>query len=240
MGIGPLFEKKPSSFDAGNIARREAATRETQRVAALNNKRSTIQAARDRIMAAPAGQRLQAEQFKGEELPAGPLKQFDVMRQRVQQRQNAAGQTQQDAMRRRLAAAGTLDSGAGIKALAVAEQDNNMQAEDAVMGVEAEEAAARAQMEEAVKQRNFQGSQAMEQRNLARVQFNEDAAFREKSFQADAFAKFQDMEMQIEHLDLAQIQQKVEQEKFAYERRLAIWDANNNGLFGIGNDEFEG
>lgn len=199
----------------------------------LESKKAKVRQAYSQFSSAPEPKRLSAETA-----PQGPLPQFDLMRKRVQQRSQAEGQTQQDAMRRRLAAAGTLNAGAGIKALQVAQESQARATEDAVQGVEAQEAQARAGLEESARGRN-----------LAREQFNESMAFQDRMARADNFAKFQGLESQLDSLDMQRIQLKLQQEESAFNQRLAKWQAaNTGGLFGgggflglgLGTPDFEG
>lgn len=219
-------------------------------------KRAAMQGAFSAAMAGPGPKELTMEASPG----AGPLPQFEmarkqigVMRGRAQQdiqmRGNATGQNQQDLMRRRLAAAGTLNSGAGIKALQNAQTEVDTRTGEELRSAnegfdakaleqDANEAQQRVQLEEAAKGRN-----------MAREQFNEESRFKEKMFRADTVAKFQAMDLQIDQLDLSKLQLKLQQEESDFNRRLATWEAQNSGgLFGgggflglgIGNEDFKG
>lgn len=148
------------------------------------------------------------------------LPQFDAMRARVQQRAQAEGNTQTNAMRRRLAATGTLNSGGGIRAVQQVQDAAARRTEDAVQGVEAQEAEQHTALDEAAKGRNFQREQFNEQQKLA---------------QADTFAKFAGLESQIDAMDLQRLQLKLQQEESSFNQRLSRWQAGRTGgLFGGG------
>ncbi len=211
LGMGD-FSRKLKGYARG--ATDAAAGLEKERTGALDQKRNAISAAYTRLEAAPGPTELAKEST-----PAGPLPQFEIMRQRAQRQAAASGQQTQDVMRRRLAAAGTLDSGAGIKALQVAQEQSNQQAADALEGVNAQEAAAQTEMGEAVKNRNFQ-----------RETFNEEARFKDKMFRADTFAKFQQLERQIDTLDLSQLEFQLRQEEQEFNKRVAEKMMQSNPL----------
>lgn len=156
--------------------------------------------------------------------PSGPLPQFGAMRARVQQRAQAEGQSQANAMKRRLAATGTLNSGGGIRAVQQVQDSAARRTEDAIQGVDAQEAEQRTAMDEAAKGRNFQ-----------RETFNANQAFQEKSFRADNAVKFAGLESQIDAMDLQRLQLKLQQEESSFNQRLARWQAGKTGgLFGGG------
>lgn len=91
--------------------------------------------------------------------PTGPNQQFGLMRQQVSDRFASAGGEQKDALNRRLAALGNLNSGAAIK------QEQNIlggiekQKSEAMGGIDVSEAAANAQNEQAAMQRQLQNTQ---------------------------------------------------------------------------------
>lgn len=204
-------DQRAAAASAQAAAAKERA--EMERRATMTQRKQGLQSEYSKISAAPGPTALAAESA-----PTGPLPQFDAMRSRVQSRAQAEGQTQQDTMKRRLAAAGVLNAGAGIKALQNVQESSARATEDAVSGVDAQEAQQRTQLEESVKGRNFQ-----------RETFNEEARFKDKMFRADTFAKFQGLEMQLDTLDLSQLQFKLQQDESDFNRRLATWEAQNKG-----------
>lgn len=224
----PDFVKRAvmQSVNQAQAGQRNVQEDETRK-AAMVKRRAGIQAAYQQAATSPG-----PTELKAEATPTGALPQFDAMRARAQKRIQSQGlaqqQTQQDAMQRRLAAAGALNSGGGIKALDTArtQSDQRIQeaTQDAVEGIDAQEAQQRAQMDEAVKGRNFQ-----------RDQFNEEQRFRDKVFRADTFAKFQELENQLENIDLSQIQMKLQREESAFNQRMARYQAGRQGgFFGAG------
>lgn len=219
VGKAALGALSKNSGQSGGPDTAERDRLERERRAAMEQRRAGLRSEYDKISAAPGPTALTAEAT-----PAGPLPQFDIMRNRVQQRSRAEGQSQQDTMQRRLAAAGVLNSGAGIKAIQNTQESNARATEDAVSGVDAQEAQQRTQLEESVKGRNLQ-----------RDTFNEDQRFKDKMFRVDTFAKFQDMETRLDTMDLSALQMKLQEEESGFNRRLAMWQAQSTGgLFGGG------
>jgi hypothetical protein len=238
MGFFDFLNPNKKAEDAGRAAledghrraqeeERRKAEIEKKRQELLGQKKATIQEAYGRINSAPGPKEMALEA-----LPTGALPQFDLMRQRAQreisQKGNADAQGTQDIMRRRLAASGSLQSGAGIKALQTAQetasQKTQEQLQSAREGIDSQEAQQRTQLEESTKGRNLQ-----------REQFNEEQRFRDRMFRADTFAKFQDLERQVESMDLSQLQVKLQQEESLFNQKLARWQASNTGgLFGGG------
>lgn len=119
--------------------------------------------------------------------PKQPLPEFDVQRKKVEQRANAAAQGQQDALQRRFAANGMLNSGAAIKQQQIAANEANTQREDALQAVDAaeiSEAQRRQEVQdqmafasgEAQKGREFQGSESALARAMQGSQFDRSLA----------------------------------------------------------------
>jgi hypothetical protein len=205
--------------------RRDAA--ETARRGKIDQKRATIRSEYGAVTSAPG-----PKELKAEAAPTGPLPQYDLMRQRAQRQVQSQGavaqQSQQDAMSRRLAASGSLNSGGGVKALHNARAEVDQKTQEALVnaneGIDAQEAQQRTTMDEAVKGRNFQ-----------RETFNEEARFKEKMFRADTFAKFQGLESQLDSLDIAQLQLNLQYDESEFNKKLARHQADNSGgFFGAG------
>jgi hypothetical protein len=102
---------------------------------------------------------------------------FDVARQRAQQQNSAAVQQQTDAMKRRFAAQGALNSGAAIKQEQLAHEQGAQNLEQANQGINAQEQGVLKQEREAQKQRDFASNEA----NLGR-QFQAGEAEKQRGF----------------------------------------------------------
>lgn len=193
-------------------------------VSSAEEKKKAMQEAYDRIQSAPGFQAVQKE-----ELPTGPSDQFRVIRDRVANRQANAGKEMQEAMRRRLAASGVLDSGAGLEALRVAQEKHNMSTEDALQGVDAQEMADRAQREEAIKQRN-----------AAREQFNEQSKMQENAYRMESLAKLKQLEIGIDEVTSERLKIDLAENESEFNKKLEEWKANQSqrgffdNLFGGG------
>ncbi len=96
--------------------------------------------------------------------PPQPLPEFENMRRKVASRTDADAQGQQDALKRRFASMGNLNSGAAIKTQQLATTDAARVREDALSDVNAQEAAAQRQIADAQTQRDFASSEAEKQR----------------------------------------------------------------------------
>lgn len=84
---------------------------------------------------------------------------YDLQRRRASDEANAANQQQSDALARRFAAQGGLNSGAYIKQQQIASDSAQQNKQKALEAVDINELGARAQQEEAQKQRDFQSSE---------------------------------------------------------------------------------
>lgn len=119
-----------------------------------------------------------------------PSNGFDAMRRRLEQRFTGQAQQGQDAIQRKLASLGNLNSGAAIKLQQQNQEQVGQQREDALAGIEAQEAQQNFQVAEAQKGREFQGMEAQKGRDFQGGQFD-------KSFGLDERTK-------LGQLDLAQ------------------------------------
>jgi hypothetical protein len=160
----------------------------------------------------------------------GPLPEYNQMRNRVQSQANSANQAAQDAIKRRFAAMGGLNTGSFVKQAQLQEDSNQASTQEALQGVDAEEAKARRELEqiesqkefqsqealqgrkaaayeaalgrqEAVKSRDFAAEQAVLQRNMQREFQNADQQFRADVFSFDSQSKLAQLEMQWEQLE---------------------------------------
>lgn len=115
----------------------------------------------------------------------GPLAEFDLMRKQVAQRATAERQTQGDALKRRFASLGALNSGAALKAQMLADEQGSRAQEEAIQGVNMAEQGERARRQEIADNRAFQSSEAARARNAQRELYNADMDFKGQSFNAD-------------------------------------------------------
>jgi len=95
------------------------------------------------------------------------LPEYDLARKRAQQRVTASGQEQQDALKRRFAALGGLNSGAYIKQQQLAQDRQQEQLQDANEGIDVQENAERRRLQELKEGREFQAGEAQKQREFA-------------------------------------------------------------------------
>jgi hypothetical protein len=102
-----------------------------------------------------------------------PLPQFDNQREMVNRRLNQATQQGTDALKRKLAAIGNLNSGAAIKQEQNLLNDVNTQREEAMANVDAQEIAERARLNEAQTGRDFAANESALNRKLQQEIFSE-------------------------------------------------------------------
>jgi hypothetical protein len=113
---------------------------------------------------------------------------FDIMRRRVQQQTAAAGEQAQDQVRRQFAANGMAGSGANVKLQQQTQDQTQRAGQDAMAGVDAQEAQERVQKEE---QRMFAREERVGGQDFAKSEregtqifskqlFDEDMAFKQK------------------------------------------------------------
>lgn len=99
--------------------------------------------------------------------PKAPLPEFAVQRKKVEQRINADAQGQQDAVNRRLAAQGMLNSGAAIKQQGLIANQATQNREDALAGVDAAENSELARRQEVQDNRDFSANESRLGRDFA-------------------------------------------------------------------------
>lgn len=163
-------------------------------------------------------QQLQKEGFTPQ---TGPLKEFEGIKQGIQNRAQAAKQGNLEAMQRKFASSGNLNSGAAIKAQDVSAQQADQNTADQVAGVDLQAA-------QETQRRNEQGQEAANQRNLQRDLTNQSMQFNDKLQKFDAGSKLAQLDLGFEQFGL----QKGESEfNKAAERNKA---AHSGGLFGGG------
>lgn len=159
------------------------------------------------------------------------LPEFEQLRQQQRQKFLAQKQDANDAISRRFAAMGNLNSGAAIKTQQITNQQIDEQANQADQAIGFQQAQQRTQLNEAQKGRDFQSAEAQKARD-------QDLSFKDKVF---AFEK----DSKLKQLDLAERQFALDKDAQEFEKRLAEMEAGRKppGLFdsiGIGNLGFQG
>lgn len=151
-------------------------------------------------------------------------KRFDQQRTQVGQRVSAARQQNQDALKRRFAAIGGLNSGAAIKQQQLADDTANQQREQGMAAVNDLEAQAR----EVQVNRDFQSGEAQKQRDFQSKQSDIDRQFQDKVFQFDKESKLKQLDLQSQDLALRRDENE-------FNKRMAQLQADRSGgLFGGG------
>jgi len=110
---------------------------------------------------------LRAPQAPGVVAPKAPLPEFAQQRQKVEQRINADTQGQQDAMQRRFAAGGMLNSGAAIKQQGILANQAQVNKTDALAGVDAAEMGEMQRRQEITDNRDFAANESKLGREFA-------------------------------------------------------------------------
>jgi hypothetical protein len=166
-------------------------------------------------------------------MPVGaPNPRFQVMRERVGQEIGAQAQQNQDALKRRFAALGGLNTGSAIKAQQSAQQQGNEMRSRAMREIDAQEADQDFQRQEArdvmKAQQDFQAGEAGKQRDFQASQGGLDRAFQERVFAFDSASK-------LRQLDLAERDFRLREDESEFNKRMAKWQASNSGgFFGAG------
>ena len=146
-----------------------------------------------------------ANVYKAKDVSA-PIPEYDAMRSRLSQRTNADTQQQQDAMQRRFAAQGGMNSGAAIKQQQLVAEQGVQNREQAMEGVNQQEAAQRAQLQAAESQKEFQSQEAAAGRDftagesklgrdLQSSQFGSEMAFKNKVAGWENSARMEQMKL---------------------------------------------
>ena len=178
---------------------------------------------------------LRAPQAPGVAQPKAPLPEFAQQRQKVEQRVNADTQGQQDAMQRRFAAQGMLNSGAAIKQGNIVANQGTQNKVDAIAGVDAAEMGEQQRRQEIQDTRDFSANQAQLGRDFEgqQSQLGRDFAGNEsklgRDLQSSQFNKSYDMQnSQFKDtfgLQKSQFNQDVADN--AFNRRMATYDLND-------------
>jgi hypothetical protein len=125
--------------------------------------------------------------LKMEEKPttAAPLPQFQLAREQANTRFNQVGQQQNDALQRRFASMGNLNSGSAIKAEQQLQNDLNRERESTMAQINAAEMA-----------KHDEADQARVGRNFQREMKNQDLDFQKMVFDFDSDSKLSQMDLQ--------------------------------------------
>ena len=166
---------------------------------------------------------------------AGPLPEYDYLRRQVASQSNQKKSEAQDAIKRRFAALGGLNTGAYIKQAALADESANQQQEEALGQIGFQEAQSRRGLERDESGKEFQSGEAFKQREgaLGQQDFQNrvsiaDFDFRQRLAQADNNSK-------LRQLDLAMYQAELGARESAYNKELSQYQAGKQGgLFGGG------
>lgn len=157
-----------------------------------------------------------------------PLPEFEQARTKVNEQANQAGSAASEALKRRFAAMGALNSGAAIKSQEEATNENETRRLDALSGVNNQEAAAKRGLEQGEADKEFQANQALVGRNMQRELYNADQDFKSKLNQFDSYSK-------LAQLDMGFDQQDMDKRNNDYNMELSKYQADHSGgLFGGG------
>lgn len=111
-------------------------------------------------------------------------KQFDVMRQRAQQQGNTAKIEQGEALKRRFAALGNLNSGAYVKQAGIQDQAQDQQTAQNVQDIETQRGAEKSRLQDTQNAQTFQAGEAEKGRIANKQLADQNQAFQEYTAQA--------------------------------------------------------
>lgn len=172
------------------------------------------------------GERLKAENMPGFTGPSAPLEQFNVARDRAKQSAGAAAVQGGDAINRRFAAMGNLNSGAALKAAENVRNEAAAQEQNALAQINAQEQAVRFDVDQANLNRDLQRQENVAQRNFQRDLKNLDQAFQEKVFSFDSQSKLAQLDI---GLNESMIKNTLEQDAQEFNKRMEGYKAKNSG-----------
>lgn len=159
------------------------------------------------------------------------LAEFDLLRQAQQRKTNSDMQSSDDAIKRRFAAQGGLNSGAYLKTANINANKIREDADTASQNIGFQEATAQRGIDEAQKGRDFQAGESQKGRDFQKEISDKDFAFKDKVFSFDSSSK-------LRELDLADKQFSLDKDTTEFNKRLALMEADNAanppGLFGQG------
>lgn len=165
------------------------------------------------------------EGYSAKDMSKESLPEFDQARNLTSQSLNSQKQGSEDAMQRRFAAMGNLNSGSYIKAAQVGDQQANEARGNAMAGIGVQEAQTRRNLQQQESQKEFQSGENAKTFNAG--QRNQFQQFK-TGLSADSYGK-------ISQLDLAYKQLQQQQADDAYQARMNEYQAKHSGgLLGAG------
>lgn len=144
-----------------------------------------------------------------------PLNEFELLRQKAMQRARKEGQRATEALQRRFAALGGLQTGAAIKAQQVAQQEAQRIGEERLGDIDIAEAAERQRRKEITEGREFQAGEAAKVRAQQAEQFAKTFGLQEKGFE---FGK----ETKLRELGLAERELSLNEDIAAFNKQIAL------------------
>ena len=126
----------------------------------------------------------QPQQQKQQQLP-----EYEAMRRRTQQRLQSEAQTQRDALQRRFAQVGNLNSGAAMKNEQVLQDQLARQQDDAIGQIDLQETAETQRRAEVQQGMDFQAAEAQKGRDFQGGIFNQEFGLKNRAFDAEQKAR---------------------------------------------------
>ncbi len=121
--------------------------------------------------------------------PKQQLPEYEAMRRRTQQRLESEGQGQQEALQRRFAQVGNLNSGAAIKNEQALQGQIATQKEDALGQIDAQEMGEQQRRQEVQDQMAFQSGEAQKGRDFQGGMFNQEFGLKNQAFDEEKRAR---------------------------------------------------
>lgn len=128
------------------------------------------------------------------------FKQFGVMRMRAQQQGNQAKTEQGEALKRRFAALGNINSGAYVKAAGLQDAEADRATREAVENVDMAEQQEKSRLQDVQEERQYQAGEAEKLRIFNRELFDKDQDFKKTVFADES--KFRNLNYQLAQADL--------------------------------------
>ncbi len=155
-----------------------------------------------------------------ESVAQGPksLAQFDMLRGALKDEAQQQGSRAQDAINRRFASIGALNSGSAIKAGQEAERQSNQDLQKQLASIGAQEAGQ-------LQQQQFAKEEAVAQRNAGREQFNASQDFQDKVFRFDSGTKLAQLDLAFKGQDLQQWQAAFQKAQAENDNMINLFNA---------------
>lgn len=201
------------------------------------------------------GQAYQAKKIQG------PLPEYDYLRNKANEQINQASSAAQDAIQRRFASMGALNSGAAIKSQQLQQENTDKQKADTLQGIGFQEAQARRALENEEAQKEYQSQEALKGRKFSADEaslgrrFSADQAKQARNFEAQQQVLQRNMQREffnadqqfkndvfkfesgtkIQGLEQAWQQFELDKENTDYNKEQNEWTKRHSGgLFGAG------